>query len=75
MRRRRTRVGLTLFCLLFCLFSIGGGGFDGAREAAASSIRSCANADEVTGMARGSVNPDTGLCGGIEMTSCGGWSF
>jgi len=77
MRRQRTRVWVTLFCMLFCLFSAGGGGFYGAQEVAASSIRSCAGANKVVvaAGAKGTINPETGLCEGMEMTNCRGWIF
>jgi hypothetical protein len=80
MSRKRIRWVLVLFCFLFCLFSTGGGSFDGTQEATASPIRGCmnaVNADMVrTGRIRGSINPLTGLCGGIEMVDCDdGWRF
>jgi hypothetical protein len=77
MKRKRSQMLLILFCFLLCLFSTRWGSFDGIQEVAAAPIRSCIDVSKVTGtvragMTRGSINPITGLCGGIEMVECDG---
>lgn len=72
---KRTRVGLALLSLLICLFVIGGIGFIGAQNAAASTPK-CARAGGLgvvtTTAYWGTVNPWTGECSGLQQEECPG---